>query len=524
VEETLGRITGLAGSRIMVTGQNDANAPTALRVGSMVVVRGSESDVVGVVDSMELDPASFQRRVAVTPLGEITGSGTNAATFHRGVSHAPALGAFVEPATSADLKSVYVRPSSSNVRIGTLSHDESQPAFIMVDELLSRHFAVVGASGSGKSCAVTLILSAILADQPNAHVILLDPHNEYTAAFGDLANVLNVDNLNLPLWLFNLEEAIRILVRGGTHQEQESQALILKDVITRARRHNAGVDRAASGITVDTPTPFTVHDILRFLNEEVGKLNKADGAISYLRLRSRLESLREDRRFSFLFSDTLEKQDSLSKLVGSLLSIPVAGKPLTIIDLSGVPSEIADVVVSLSCRVMFDFTLWSDPARRPPILLVCEEAHRYLPQDDRTDFAAGARAITRIAKEGRKYGLSLALVSQRPSELSLSALSQCGTVFALRMGNEHDQRFVERALPESGYAMMSALPSLPAQQAVVFGEGVSVSMRVRFDDIPLARRPRSESATFTEAWRNDSAGEEFREEGIRRWRTQSRSA
>jgi hypothetical protein len=173
---------------------------------------------------------------------------------------------------------------------------------------------------------------------------------------------------------------------------------------------------------------------------------------------------------------------------------------------------------------MFDFTLWSDPERRPPILLVCEEAHRYLPQDDRTDFAAGARAITRIAKEGRKYGLSLALVSQRPSELSLSALSQCGTVFALRMGNEHDQRFVERALPESGYAMMSALPSLPAQQAVVFGEGVSVSMRVRFDDIPLAHRPRSESATFSEAWRKDSAGEEFREEGIRRWRTQSRSA
>ncbi|MGC1335407.1 MAG: ATP-binding protein, partial [Candidatus Cybelea sp.] len=332
MEETVGRITGLGGSRIMVTGENDTNPDTAVRVGSMVVIRGKESDVVGVVDSMELDAATFQRRVAVTPLGEITGSQGNGATFHRGVSHAPALGAFVVPATSDDLKSVYVRPSTSNVRIGTLSHDESQPAFVMVDELLSRHFAVVGASGSGKSCAVTLILSAILADQPNAHVILLDPHNEYTAAFGDLANVLNVDNLNLPLWLFNLEEAIRILVRGGTHQEQESQALILKDVITRARRHNAGVDRSASGITVDTPTPFAVHDILRFLNEEVGKLNKADGAISYLRLRARLESLREDRRFSFLFTDTMEKQDSLSKLVGNLLSIPVAGKPLTIID------------------------------------------------------------------------------------------------------------------------------------------------------------------------------------------------
>ena len=186
----------------MVTGENDTNPDTAVRVGSMVVIRGKESDVIGVVDSMELDAATFQRRVAVTPLGEITGSQGNGATFHRGVSHAPALGAFVVPATSDDLKSVYVRPSTSNVRIGTLSHDESQPAFVMVDELLSRHFAVVGASGSGKSCAVTLILSAILADQPNAHVILLDPHNEYTAAFGDLANVLNVDNLKFAALAF----------------------------------------------------------------------------------------------------------------------------------------------------------------------------------------------------------------------------------------------------------------------------------------------------------------------------------
>ena len=148
MDETLGRITGLGGSRIMVTGQNDTNPETAARVGSMVVVRGKESDVVGVIDSMELDATTFQRRVAVTPLGEIIGSHGNGATFHRGVSHAPALGAFVVPATSDDLKSVYVRPSTSNVRIGTLSHDESQPAFVMVE--IDEVEALPAAAGRGE--------------------------------------------------------------------------------------------------------------------------------------------------------------------------------------------------------------------------------------------------------------------------------------------------------------------------------------------------------------------------------------
>ena len=411
----------------------------------------------------------------------------------------------------------------SNIRVGTLSHDDSQPAFVMADELLAKHFAVVGATGSGKSCSVTLILSAILAEEPNAHIVLLDPHNEYSTAFGELAEVVNVENLQLPFWLFDLEEAVRVVVRGGTEQEQEAQALILKDVITQARRHYAGEGPDTTWITVDTPVPFRLHDLVRFINESMGRLDKPDSARPYLRLRARLESLRDDQRYSFMFSDSFANQDTLSTIIGRLLRMPVAGKPLTIIDLSGVPTEIADVVVSLSSRVMFDFTLWADPDRRPPILLVCDEAHRYVPADERTGFAAAARALTRIAKEGRKYGLSLGLVSQRPSELSSNALSQCGTVFALRMGNELDQQFVARALPDAGRAMLGALPTLPARQAIAFGEGVPLPMRIVFDEVPPTRRPRGNSARFSKAWQIDSADAEFRDDGIRRWRTQSRS-
>jgi len=142
--------------------------------------------------------------------------------------------------------------------------------------------------------------------------------------------------------------------------------------------------------------------------------------------------------FRFMFSNWLVGQDALSQIVGRLLRIPVRGKPLTILDLSSVPCEIADVVVSLPCRLMFDFAVWSDRGRMPPVLLVHEEAHRYVPADERVGFGATARAITRVAREGRKYGVSLALISQRPSGLSPQALSQCGTIFALRLANELD--------------------------------------------------------------------------------------
>jgi DNA helicase HerA-like ATPase len=271
-------------------------------------------------------------------------------------------------------------------------------------------------------------------------------------------------------------------------------------------------------LSVDTPTPFRVSDLVRFIDEAMGKLDRPDTSMPYLRLKTRLESLRDDRRFSFMFSDWLLGQDALSQVVGRLLRIPVNGKPLTIMDLSGVPPEIADVIVSLSCRLMFDFAVWSDRGRMPPVLLVCEEAHRYVPADERVGFGATAR----IAREGRKYRVSLALISQRPSELSAQALSQCGTIFALRLANELDQRFMETVMPDAARGTLATLSSLGTQEAIVCGEGVPLSMRIRFDDVPRACRPSSEGPDFAKAWQADSADAGFRDEGVRRWRQQSR--
>jgi DNA helicase HerA-like ATPase len=270
--------------------------------------------------------------------------------------------------------------------------------------------------------------------------------------------------------------------------------------------------------------PFRISDLIRFVDEAMGKLDNPDTAAPYLRLKTRLDSLSSDRRFAFMFSDQLLLRDTMSRVVGRLLRIPADGKPLTILDLSGVPAEIADVVVSLACRITFDFCRWSERDQMPPVLLVCEEAHRYVPVDERIGFAATTRAITRIAKEGRKYGISLGLVSQRPSDLAVTALSQCGTILAQRLASDLDQRYVASALSQSAREMLDVLPSLRTQEAIISGRAVSMPMRIRFDDLPADRRPHSESPKFSAAWQEDRADPAHLEEVLRRWRQQSRNA
>jgi DNA helicase HerA-like ATPase len=236
---------------------------------------------------------------------------------------------------------------------------------------------------------------------------------------------------------------------------------------------------------------------------------------------ARIEALRADKRLDFMFSGHMVR-DNMAEIISQLLRIPVRGKPITILDISGLPAEIVDVVVSVLCRMIFDFAMWSDRADGQPVLLVCEEAHRYAPQDEALGFGPTKLAISRIAKEGRKYGVSLCLVSQRPSELSTSILSQCNTLFALRMSNERDHVYVRNALPDSAHGLIAALPSLRTQEAIAVGEGVTVPMRLRFDDLDERFRPMSGTANFSSAWQNDEQDEEFIEKVVDRWRRQLR--
>jgi hypothetical protein len=217
-------------------------------------------------------------------------------------------------------------------------------------------------------------------------------------------------------------------------------------------------------------------------------------------------------------------QDTMADILSRVLRIPVAGKPITIVDLSAVPVEIVDAVVSLLSRMIFDFAVWAGPQAEVPILLVCEEAHRYIPNNPDGGFQPTLKALSRIAKEGRKYGISLGLVTQRPSELSETILSQCGTLFALRMSNDRDQAFVQRALPDGARGLFAALPALSNREAVVVGEATAVPMRMRFAELAAEKRPQAGQANFAAAWQKDDPGREVLDGVITRWRRQDRSA
>ena len=495
-------------------------------IGSLVKAVAPDSLVFGLISALELQnpqaPAGNRLRLAhIDLLGEsLDADQTQDFTFQRGVSSYPLLEAGLFTCTSQDLARVFAKPSAANACIGSIHQDANLPAHVLTDELLGKHFAVLGTSGSGKSCTVAVILRSILESLPCGHIVVLDPHDEYGHAFADLAVVLNPGDLELPYWFLNFEETVEVLCSSDLFNRQIEAAILKQAIIAAKHEYQIRLGRDFA-LTVDTPAPYRLSRLLELLSEGMGKLNKPESTLPYMRLTARIESLREDRRFAFMFSG-LTVEDSMGTVLRSILRLPCEGKPMTVINISGVPSEIVDVVVSLLCRTLFDFGLWSERDKAVPMLLVCEEAHRYVPREAASGFEPTRKAIARIAKEGRKYGVSLGLVTQRPSEISQSILSQCNTLFALRMSNEQDQDFVRRALPESAAGLLEALPALRAQEAVVVGEGVSVPMRVRLKNLRPAELPHGETAKFSKVWLTDDKGKEFVDSGIERWRHQIR--
>jgi hypothetical protein len=287
MDDILGHVIAVSGWQVRATLTADRFPENSIRIGALIKAQSAGLEVIGTISAAEVEGhgSSAGSVLVVDLLGEIVSSREGLVRFRGGVSHHPIPGAPIRAATEADLTAVYTRPAASSVSIGTLYHDAARRAFLMIDELLAKNFALLGATGSGKSCAVSLIVSAVLADHPNAHIVILDPHNEYARAFGKAAELVTVDNLQLPLWLFDFEEAVGVLVRGGTAQEQEAQAIILKDAITRARRRHSSESVTAAAITVDTPVPFGAPDLLRFLDEAMGRLDNPDTSAPYLRLK-----------------------------------------------------------------------------------------------------------------------------------------------------------------------------------------------------------------------------------------------
>jgi DNA helicase HerA-like ATPase len=472
------------------------------------------------------------RIVEVEFIGELpkdANGGTK--SFRRGISSYPALGDVVYRASQEELAKAYACDAETSIRVGYIQQDSSIPAMVKIDELLGKHFAVLGSTGTGKSCAVALILRRILEKNPQAHILLLDVHREYAPAFREFAEVVTPDNMNLPFWLLNFEEIVEVLI--GSQPSKDSDAEILRDLIPLAKLRYMGNQRRDrppgtrdrltvenSNIGVDTPIPYRASDLVGLLEEHIGKLDLRGELTPYKRLKARMETISRDARYSFMFG-SLTVQDTMSEILGRIFRVPVNGKPITIFELGGLPSEVINVVVSVLGRLAFDFGLWS--GGRVPITFVCEEAHRYVPNDKSLGFEPTKRAISRIAKEGRKYGVSLAIITQRPAELDPTILSQCNTIFSMRLTNERDQEILRAGISDAAASLLEFMPTMGAGEAVTFGEGVALPTRMSFDLLPASSLPKSTTASFTQSWAKETADEKYLHEIVTRWRQQSYS-
>ncbi len=517
VSDFVGSVLAIDGARLVCSLTGSAESRRGIAIGGLVAVPTDAGAAVAVVHAMRHGRRSEDLGILeLQLLGELSGEPA-APVFRRGISRYPGLGAPIRQAAEIEERAVYAVGERAAVEIGRLRHDPRVPVSVLVDELLGKHFAVLGSTGCGKSSAVALLIGRFVERYPDAHVLVIDPHDEYAAAFGEQALVLDPHSLELPYWLLTFEELAALLAPGDDERTYAERA-ILKDTVLKARQRACKDPDKAELVSVDVPIPYRLSDLEDLINERLGTLDKPEGAAPYRHLLARLASARTDPRYEFLFPK-LAVRDNLAAILGRLFRIPADGRPVTVLNTAGMASEIVDVVVSVLCRLAFEYGLWSDRARVRPLLLVCEEAHRYVPDDPSLGFAPSRRAIDRLAKEGRKYGVSLCLVSQRPAELSASALSQCGTVFALRMSNERDQAFVERVLPDGSAWMLRMLPALAAGEALIVGEGVPVPVTVRLDRLPPERRPASATPSFSDIWSHPPADHTaFLETAIRRWR------
>ena len=530
----MGRVLSVRGSQATIglpeTNWNQSDESRAT-VGRFLGIRSVDKMVIGVVTDASIQTLAIAREqgFTVTALIDLMGEirqDNGTPRFSRGVTTYPAIGDPAVVISHDDLKIIYDIAGSDTIVIGALQQDMRLAAHVNIDEMLRKHFAVLGTTGVGKSSGVVVVLREILARRPDLRIFLVDTHNEYGTCFGDRAQVLTPANLRLPFWLFNFEETVDVVFRGRPAPAEEAE--VLAELIPAARsvygtpgkvvesvtyKKN---DARAAGFTVDTPVPYRLADLSALIEERMGKLENRASRSVYNKLLGRIESVANDPRYTFMYENANIGGDTMSAVLGQLFRLPTNDCPMTIMQLAGFPVEVVDSVVSVLGRMAFDFGLWSDGTL--PLLFVCEEAHRYASADRGIGFGPTRRAISRIAKEGRKYGVFLGLVTQRPAELDPTVLSQCSTLFVMRMSNDRDQALIRSAVSDAAANLLAFVPSLGTREVFAFGEGVAVPTRLRFSALPLKWLPKSEAVSAADADFGRSVDQKFIDVVVDRWR------
>jgi hypothetical protein len=465
--------------------------------------------------------------------------------FERGVTQYPTTGDKVHLVTINDLDIIYGGYEDSNsITIGNISASESLDAKLDLDKLISRHCAIVGSTGSGKSNSVSVLLEAIAKRNfPSSRVLVIDPHGEYNDALSNYSRVIEtnpkdvINKLNIPFWALPFNELISIF-SGNLN---DSQLEYVREKLVNAKIESAKINKLdvpEESITADTPIPFSIkklwfelddYERLNFESDRKTKsklISKGDieslksneypptglGTSAPFLNNSRkgilrfLDSVRnkiKDNSYSFMFNPgefTPDIDGKTKKDIDSLLYNWLGNTlPITILDLSGIPSEVMSSISGTLLKIIYDGLFWGVNTKvggkNQPLLIVLEEAHSYLKAGENS---ISSRTVQMIAKEGRKYGVGLLLVTQRPSELDETVLSQCGTMVALRMNNSKDRGHIRSAVQDELQSMVDLLPSLRTGEALISGEAVKIPSRIKF--YKIANSPKSSDPKASEKW------------------------
>lgn len=518
------------------------------QIGSYVAIRQADVNIVAIVTRMSEQESlaaptietpgedtarlPFAKRIArLTPIGSIKADGQ----FDRGVGRYPTTGAEVHAIGTADIAKMFERYQSKGLSVGTVATHPSLRVCLDPSNLFGRHFAILGQTGSGKSWTVAALVQRTVAVMPRAHIIILDLHGEYSYikdgkreyAFRE-ADVRHVDAtaLEIPYWLMTYAELSDLFIDRSEYSAHNAAAAF-RDGLSKLRLEE-GARLSLPRTTVDTPIWFDLLALRKFIEDRNGKVPNAkgdglkDGPLTgaFDNFLMRLESKLNDVRYDFLLKPKVRKDsESLTDLLRDFVGLGSKKAAVTVIDLSSVPFDVRPTVAAQIGRLAFEFNYWNPKYREFPILLMCEEAHAYIPRASDSQFAGSRKSMERISKEGRKYGVGLAVVSQRPHEVSETVLAQCGTFICLRITNSDDQAYVRSLVPESEGDLVSVLAGLGRGEALVLGEAVPLPTRLQFD-MPNPT-PNSDDVDFFNQWKVGPTDLDV-EAIVKRWRSQER--
>jgi DNA helicase HerA-like ATPase len=508
------------------------------QVGAYVSVRQNKQLIIGLVHQVLADRSqgsAVSRSAAgsllsITPLGEIDPKGG----FRRGVANFPTPGAELHMVASSEVNAIFANNRKYGFSPAYLRSHPSVGVSLDPTAMLSRHFAILGQSGSGKSWSVASLIQHMVKAMPRAHIILLDLHGEYywtdkqdmqacTAFKPEYTRYLDARRLEIPYWLMTFAELCDLFI-DRNDPGASVQTAFFRETILGLKQQSAKTLQMET-VSLDSPIHFPIHEVYRSFkeaNEMRTEFGKTKGPLfgQFDEFLIKLHSRLSDVRYDFLLNP--KRRNRSETMVGLLRDFVGLGSPkrqITVIDLSPVPFDVRPTVSAQIGRLAFEFNYWNPKNREFPILLVCEEAHAYIPRESGTQYEGTRKSMERIAKEGRKYGVGLGVVTQRPKDLSETVLSQCGTYFCLRITNPDDQAYVRKLVPEGEADLVDILTSLGRGEAMILGEAIPLPTRGQmFKPDPT---PNSNDADFFTYWREGP--DDLDMEGIvDRWRRQGK--